>query len=326
MDDAAYRRLFAYPRMVRDLIEGFVGRDWSGELDLDTLTSVPSSYVGERFQERYGDAVWRVQFLGKPLYLMVMLEFQTTVDAGMAVRMLTYTGLLYGRLMGEGAFRGRGTLPPVLPVVIYSREGRWTAATELREMIAPVGKELTAYQPRQQYCLVHVGGLAREPLPTGNLMAVLIGLEGSREPGKLGEWLKALEDLLRREGDEGLMRAFVDWVYGLLMPRRYPEAADAGPLESLKEVRTMLAERVKEWTAEWVKQGREEGREEGHAEERALLCRLAARKFDGDTAERLSELLEGEANAEMLAQVGEWIIECRTGGELLGRLAGASTG
>ena len=324
MDDAAYRRLFAYPRMVRDLLTGFVATDWPGKLDLETLRSVPSSYVGDRFEARYGDAVWKVQFLGEPLYLMVMLEFQTTVDPGMAVRMLTYTGLLYGRLMAEGDFKERGALPPVLPIVVYSREGQWTAATDVSEMIAPVGNELAAYQPRQRYRLVDVGGLAQRPLPTGNLMSVLIGLESSREPGKLQELLGALEALLQREGDEGLMRAFAGWVYGLLMPRRYPGTAEGEPLNRLKEVRTMLAERVKEWTKEWVEQGREEGLEQGRrearAEERALLCHLAARKFDGETAERLSAALEGEADTQRLAQVGEWIIECQTGDELLDRL------
>ena len=77
----------------------------------------------------------------------------------------------------------------------------------------------------------------------------------------------------------------------------------------------MLEEQVREWTQQWF----EEGREEGRAEERALLCRQVARKFDADTAERLSGMLNGLADAERLAEVGEWIIECETGAELLGR-------
>ena len=45
----------------------------------------------------------------------------------------------------------------------------------------------------------------------------------------------------------------------------------------------MLAETVQEWTAQWVEQGR--------AEERALLCRQAARKFDADAGEQLAAAL-----------------------------------
>ena len=93
----------------------------------------------------------------------------------------------------------------------------------------------------------------------------------------------------------------------------------------------MLAESVKEWTEQWLREGREQGLEQGlergreqglergRAEERALLCRLAARKFDTETAERLSGVLERLADPERLAEVGDWIIECGTGADLLDR-------
>jgi len=56
------------------------------------------------------------------------------------------------------------------------------------------------------------------------------------------------------------------------------------------------------------------------AKERALLCRLAARKFGAGTGERLTGLLDGLADPERLAEVGEWLIECETEAELLDRV------
>ena len=85
----------------------------------------------------------------------------------------------------------------------------------------------------------------------------------------------------------------------------------------------MLAERVKEWTEEWLREGREQGLElgleRGRAEERVRLCRLAGRKFDTETAERLSAMLDRFSSPERLAMIGEWIIDCGTGTELLDR-------
>ena len=52
-----------------------------------------------------------------------------------------------------------------------------------------------------------------------------------------------------------------------------------------------------------------------------MLCRQAARKFDAATVERLSGVLNGLADPERLGEVGEWIIECETGAELLALLA-----
>ena len=91
----------------------------------------------------------------------------------------------------------------------------------------------------------------------------------------------------------------------------------------------MLEETVREWTADWVaegreqglEQGREQGLEQGRAEERALLCRLAARKFDAATGERLSAALAEVTDPARLADVGDWIIECGTAAELLDRVA-----
>ena len=88
-----------------------------------------------------------------------------------------------------------------------------------------------------------------------------------------------------------------------------------------------LEHRMAEWEQEWFRQGREEGirqgvrrgREEGRAEERALLLRQAARRFGADTAEALAGLLEGMDDADRIAEVGEMIVDCRTGGELLDR-------
>ena len=61
------------------------------------------------------------------------------------------------------------------------------------------------------------------------------------------------------------------------------------------------------------------------AAERELLCRQAARKFGAGTPERLAGVLAPIGDTGRLAQVGEWIIDCTTGGELIARF-GNGTG
>ncbi len=90
------------------------------------------------------------------------------------------------------------------------------------------------------------------------------------------------------------------------------------PLTQLQETQTMLEETVREWTREWLEQGIEQGRRE----ERALLCRQAARKFDAGAAEGLATALAGVTDPDRLARVGDWIIECATASELLARVRG----
>jgi len=314
MDDPAYKRLFSRPRMVEDLLRGFAARDWSAELDLASLTPLPASYVSHDLRQRHGDLVWRVRFkVDRWLYVVLLLEFQSAVDRSMAVRMLTYTALLYQKLIADGVLRERSALPPVLPVVIYNGQRPWTAPMDIAELIASGrGAALARYQPSQRYFLLDEGRVGGADLPSGNLVSALIALETTRDRLRALELLDALTDLLHKQDDEELTAAFNEWVVQVLLPRRLRGSA-SGPLPRIEEVRTMLAETVQEWTAEWVEQGREEG-------QRALLCRLATRKFDAVAGERLAAALAGVADPDRLAQVGDWIIECETPTELFARL------
>ncbi len=328
MDDPAYKHLFSRPRMVRDLLHGFAAREWSGALDFASLTPLPASYVSDDLRQRHGDLVWRVRFHDERwLYLVLLLEFQSGVDRAMAVRMLTYTALLYQKLIAEGVLRERDALPPVLPIVVYNGRRRWNAAADVSELIASGGAGRARYQPSQRYFLLHEGRVGDTDLPGGNLVSALIELETNRDRARLPELLGSLIELLREQGDEELTQAFRSWVAQVLLPRRF-RGTESESLPQLEEVRTMLAEQVREWTEDWVEEGRVEGREEGReqgiaqgrAEERALLFRLAERKFDADTARRLAAALEVVADPNRLAQIGDWIIECATSADLLARV------
>ena len=81
----------------------------------------------------------------------------------------------------------------------------------------------------------------------------------------------------------------------------------------------MLWERVQGWNRQLLEEGRAEGRAQGQME---LMRRMAARKFGGETASRLAERLEPVHEADRIAEIGEWLIECESGEELLARLEG----
>ena len=90
-----------------------------------------------------------------------------------------------------------------------------------------------------------------------------------------------------------------------------------------------LAKRVQEWEAEWHRQGFEEGLkqglergekrgvEHGLAAERELLCRLATHKFGTAIGNALVRHLADISDPERLAGIGERIVDCGTGVEML---------
>ena len=51
-----------------------------------------------------------------------------------------------------------------------------------------------------------------------------------------------------------------------------------------------------------------------------MMHRMAARKFGPETADRLLARLGGIGDSGRLAEVGDWLVECESGEELLGRV------
>ncbi len=380
VQDAAYKKLFSHPRMVEDLLRGFAAATWSEKLDLGTLEKLPAEFVSGDLRRRQGDALWRVRFRdARWLYVLVLLEFQSTVDRYMAVRMLVYTGLLYQDLIRRGAPGPVGKLPPVLPVVLYNGRSPWTAADDVAKLTAPTDEPLACYQPSQRYFLLDGRTRGNHDLPRGNLVSALLRFEKSRSPDDLERAVKSLPGWLGQPEESELKRAFMQWAAQMAMPARYRPEDLSLILAQLEEDPTMLAENAREWYEEAHRRGIEEGRaeerallrrlaarkfsaktaerlagmleeitapgelgeedptmlaenarewyeeahrrgiEEGRAEERALLRRLAARKFSAKTAERLAGMLEEITAPGELGEVGDWIIECDTDAELLER-------
>ena len=68
--------------------------------------------------------------------------------------------------------------------------------------------------------------------------------------------------------------------------------------------------------AQGMERGMAQGIAQGHAD---LLRHLAERRFGAEAAGQLAGLLAG-MDTDRLIEVGDWMLECRTAGELLDRL------
>ena len=128
--DPGYKGIFSHRIMVEELLRGFVPGDWIERLDFSTLERLGNSFVSADLRERHSDLIWRLRLRGDGdgwVYLYLLLEFQSTSDPFMAVRLLTYVGLLLEEIIRKEKLRPGDRLPAVLPLVIHSGRGRWRA-------------------------------------------------------------------------------------------------------------------------------------------------------------------------------------------------------
>ena len=327
MNDENYKRLFAFPRMVGNLLRAVGEPGWTRDVEFGTLQKLSAEHIGERGQKRLGDAVWRVRFRDVHLYLLVLLEFQSTKDSFMALRNLEYTALLYRELKRASQLDAAGNLPPVLPLVLYNGDTPWADRLEMRQLIAPVPPFLGPFQPSQRSLVLDERHMALDDLPVGNLMRAVVGLEQSRGVADVARVAGDLRGMLREPTDSDLSRAFVAWMQETVTRVDPTVALDLG--DTLEEASMSLVERAAHWPDEWLQKGRREGvavgRREGIVEglqhERALLRRLADLRFGTHVADRLEATLTNIDDWDQLAQAGELIFRAKTGAELTRRMA-----
>ena len=123
--DAAWKQFFALPVAVEHLLRGFFP-EVAELLDFDTLRDLSGEWVQDGARRR-GDAVWRVDYRdGSGRSLVVFLEFQSTVDAGMARRALRNVGMAWERMRRAGTLDSDGCVRPLF-VVLHAGQRRWTA-------------------------------------------------------------------------------------------------------------------------------------------------------------------------------------------------------
>ena len=300
----------------------------------------PTGGAGPRpSTQRYADAVWRIRYAGAAHTLVLLLEFQSTVDSDMAARVLAYTSLLREHLRRQGRLDPDGALR-TLAVVVYSGPKPWSAAGAAGAVpLSPDGTPLlTVIAP---YRLLDSRRAAADDSTERNPALAVLGVEGAASPAQAARMQAMAAWLPQVLADRDVRREFgasvAVWL-AATMPRLFSSADDEeigsiglGLFEEEDEM-TTLHLRAKEWEAEWLRQGMErglaqgverglaQGMERGLAQERSLLREIAARKFGAAVSEALARRLESTSDAEALRDIGVLIIDCTDGAELLARV------
>jgi len=220
--ESEYRLLFSQPRMVRDLLRGFLHEEWIGWLDPGTLEQRVIPAVEARLDPLGGSLLWRLRWHGGSAALYLLLRPLAADDRYTAVRLWADRGMLYQELLRRReTHRGR-PLPMVLSVVLYGGGSPWSAPRDAFELFQPIPGPLQRHLPRLPYVVFDA---IHDEVPAAagkdNLVALLCALERSRSPQALGSSLNRLNVLLDSAADEALHRAWNGFISS-----RFPNLAE----------------------------------------------------------------------------------------------------
>lgn len=269
--DSGYKRLFSNKTIFRQLIETFVEEPWIQELDFAHATRIDKSFVSEHYKETESDIIYRVPLRHpdgseREVYFYVLIEFQSTVQRFMVLRVLHYiTSLYLDHLLTYGV-KETLQLPAVLPILLYNGDESWTAPTALRDLIAdypPLGN----YHPHFEYLKIAENEFSLgRLLGIRNLISALFIVEAHYDLSLLEELVLALYD---EEPDREAIYLFLNWLkqlalYGKIDENAYGSLARA--VQNKEEVKSMFLTAFEREKAKVRDAARKEGLDEGHKE------------------------------------------------------------
>ncbi len=167
--DALFKDIFQIKEVIIDLLTNIVGAKWVEHLDFDTIEFLntefninPTSRI-----KRIIDVVFKINFKGTDVYIIIILEIQSTVDYFMSSRITTYMSLFIEHLIKSGKVKPGQLLPPILTIVFYDGTKTWNAKNKLQDLFLKLPseyKELEAFIPKVEYYLIDLSTMDKNQL------------------------------------------------------------------------------------------------------------------------------------------------------------------
>jgi predicted transposase/invertase (TIGR01784 family) len=254
--DYGYKDLFSHPHILKELLTSCVKESWVQDLDISKASTIDKSFISSSKKKLESDLIWRIPLKsGLEVYLYILIEFQSTVDHFMALRMLRYLLEFYSSLRKQDP--KLKVLPPVFPILLYNGEARWTAPENFADLID--NRISLDFIPQFRYFKIAENEFRKEELVSlKNLIGALFLVE-TADPQELERIFKQLGALLEQEQPE-VYQAFLSWLYNFFS-KPVPDWVRA-QLDA-KEAPTMLATNLKKWEQELIQQGMQQGMQQG---------------------------------------------------------------
>jgi hypothetical protein len=278
--DTRYAELFSHPYFVQGLLTHFVDEEFVRELDFSDMEPCKNTLVTETYAKRESDVIWRIRFRGRDVYLFILIEFQSTVDKRMPIRLLRYIAKLYDtfggtRPGGEAGLRPAGLpgiqpgtpagkqtaclYPPVFPIVLYNGKRPWQAARETADLIEPLIPP--GYIPHLRYYLIEERSFSPDMLAGIRSLVALLFLAEALPPEEIALSMDAFFDIIKSE-DSNAVALFGRWINDYFRQVAGSDA-DAPRLDfRTGEEPSMLAENLRIWRKKNIKEGVKQGRQE----------------------------------------------------------------
>ena len=174
MDDAAFKKLFSDPRMIRLVIRRHVPA-WARRVDYRTLRPLPTELIDGQLRRRYPDVTWRVRTTDGSTDLILLLEFQGRPERHMAMRTTVYGCLAAQSLIRHDKTLGQGNRELALvALVLHHGERRWSAPTRLSDLFRDSAPDAYRFVAQSVTAMLRSKGFSNRQLEEAMTMGAVV--------------------------------------------------------------------------------------------------------------------------------------------------------
>ncbi|QEN04183.1 hypothetical protein EW093_05515 [Thiospirochaeta perfilievii] len=213
------------------------------------------------------DIVYEIYFKDKPVYIYILMEFQSTVYKKMPIRLLRYILELYE---DNGRNSESGLYPAIFPLLLYNGESKWTAKKNISEVI---DKTIPLkYIPTFEYYPILINEISRKDLlKIHNAVSAIFYMENTDSE----DYREAIDDLVTVIKDSSILetKVFANWVNNFLLSQGEELVyEDFDKIKKPEEVLPMMAANIERYREKLISEGLEQGIKKGIEKEKVEIA------------------------------------------------------
>ncbi len=136
--DKSYKDLYSKREVALDLFKNISNAKWVKDLKAEDLTLSNSHYITADYEEKEADIVYKANINNNEVVFYILLEFQSSVDYTMPLRLLFYMCEILKEHAVNAKYKKYNKnikIPAVIPIVLYNGEKVWDVPKQFRKMI-----------------------------------------------------------------------------------------------------------------------------------------------------------------------------------------------
>lgn len=310
--DKSYKDLYSKKEIAADLFKSLIDEKWTEYITPENLTLVNKSYITSDYEETEADIVYKSKINNNEVFFYILLEFQSTVDYRMPLRLLFYMCEVlreYAVNAKHKKYDKNIKVPAVVPIVLYNGKDVWDVPKEFRKMI--YNEELFSNHilnfKYDVFDISHDENLKKEKLiESKNVTSAIFLLDQEMDALEFLERIKVIALYFNSLSDAEI-KAVKNWIKNTVVKELADSAikileADKEDVELMVARNAFILDEMKNKSkAEGKAEGRAEGRVEGRAkglEEGKIKGKAEGRKEKGiEIAKNLLDILDDETIA-----------------------------